>query len=144
MKKEAIKILLVEDNPDHALLTQAALEGNSMINNIFVAKDGQEALDIMYHRREYSDAPIPSLILLDINLPKVDGFGVLRQLKKNPAFKSIPVIMLTTSAEREDVSRGYAEGANSFVTKPAKFDECCFKINNILLYWLTTNTLPIR
>jgi CheY-like chemotaxis protein len=141
MKIEAIKILLVEDNPDHVLLTRAALEGNGMINEIHIVKDGQEALDFVYNRGKYSNAPKPGLILLDINLPKVDGFEVLRQIKKDSQLKSIPVIMLTTSAREEEISRGYAEGANSYVTKPVKFDDFVQKIKNIHLYWFLTNTL---
>jgi len=141
MKGEAIKILLVEDNLDHVILTKAALKENGVINEIYNVKDGQEALDFMYNRGKYIDAPKPGLILLDIKLPKIDGFGVLRQLKNDPKFKSIPVIMLTTSAEKEEIAKGYAEGANSFITKPVKFDEFVQKIKNIHLYWVLTNTL---
>jgi CheY-like chemotaxis protein len=142
MKDEAIKILLVEDNPDHVILTKAALEENNMANEIYVAKDGQEALDFMYNRGEYSDAPRPGLILLDLKLPKVSGFEVLKQLKNDPQFKSIPIIILTTSAEKEEIAQGYAEGANSYITKPIKFDEFVSKIKNIRLYWVFVNTLP--
>ena len=141
MKGEAIKILLVEDNLDHVILTKAALKENGVINEIYNVKDGQEALDFMYNRGKYIDAPKPGLILLDIKLPKIDGFGVLRQLKNDPKFKSIPIIMLTTSAEEEEIAKGYAEGANSFITKPVKFDEFVQKIKNIHLYWVLTNTL---
>ncbi len=144
MKRKAIKILLVEDNPDHVLLTKVALEEDGVIkNDIYVAKDGQEALDFVYNQGKYSDAPRPGLIILDVKLPKVNGFEVLRQLKKDPTFKSIPIVMLTTSAEREDVARGYAEGANSFVTKPTKFNEFVSKIKSIPSYWFTTSTLPL-
>ena len=142
MKGEPIKILLVEDNPDHVILTKAALAEHSLMNEIYVAKDGQEALDFMYNRGKYSDAPKPGLILLDLKLPKVDGFEVLRQLKNDPQLKSIPIIILTTSAEGEEIVRGYAEGANSYITKPVKFDEFSKKIKNIHLYWVLTNTLP--
>lgn len=142
MKAEAINILLVEDNSDHVILIKAVLKGNGVINGIYDVKDGQEALDFMYNRGKYEDAPKPGLILLDIKLPKLDGFAVLRQLKNDPKFKSIPIIMLSTSAEKEEIAKGYAEGANSYIAKPVKFDEFVRKIQNLYLYWILTNTLP--
>jgi len=145
MNVKAIKILLVEDNPDHIELTLRALKGNRVVNGIYVVKDGQQALDYMYRRGEYSDkskAPRPGLILLDVKLPKMDGFEVLRQLKKDPDLKSIPIIMLTTSSREEEVAKGYTEGANSYVTKPVNFSEFVQKIKDIQLYWAITNTLP--
>ena len=142
MNVEPVNILLVEDNPDHVLLTKEALEGSGMLNDIVVVKDGQEALDFMYHHGKYNAAPRPGLILLDINLPKVDGFEVLRQLKHDTQFKSIPVIMLTTSAREDEIAKGYVEGANSYVIKPVKFNEFAQKIKNIQLYWVLTNSLP--
>ena len=120
-----IDILLVEDNPDHVILTKKVLEDYKVANKVYIVGDGAEALDFMYHRGKYSngDAPIPGLILLDVKLPKVDGFEVLKQLKNDPEHSSIPIVMLTTSSRDEEVSKGYAEGANSYVTKPVKFDE---------------------
>ena len=117
-----IDILLVEDNPDHVILTKRVLEDNKVSNKIYVCCDGAEALDFVYHRAKYSDAPRPGLILLDVKLPRVDGFEVLTKLKSDPTLRSIPIVMLTTSARDEEIARGYDEGANSFVTKPIKFD----------------------
>ena len=145
MKGEAIKILLVEDNPDHVMLIKTILEENNFLNEIYVVTDGQEALDYMYHRGKYADeskAPRPGLILLDLKLPKVDGFEVLSQLKSDPELKSIPIIILTTSSQDEEIVRGYALGANSYVAKPVKFSEFAEKIKNLQLYWVLVNTLP--
>ena len=138
-----IDILLVEDNPDHVILTRKALEDYSVANKIYVAEDGEEALDFVYHRGEYangSNAPRPGLMLLDVRLPKVDGFEVLKQLKSDPEYNSIPIVMLTTSSQDEEVAKGYAEGANSYVTKPVRFDEFADKVRNIGLYWGLTNS----
>ena len=140
-----IDILLVEDNPDHAMLTKRVLEDNIVANRVYVAKDGVDALDYMYCRGKYGNgtsAPRPGLILLDVKLPKVDGFEVLKQLKNDPEHSSIPVVMLTTSARDEEVTRGYAEGANSYVTKPVRFDEFTETVKNIGLYWGLISCIP--
>ena len=140
-----IDILLVEDNPDHAMLTKRVLEDNKVANTVHVTKDGEDALDYMYCRGKYGNgtsAPRPGLILLDVRLPKVDGFEVLKQLKSDPEHSSIPVVMLTTSARDEEVTRGYAEGANSYVTKPVRFDEFTEKVKNIGLYWGLISSIP--
>ncbi len=140
-----IDILLVEDNPDHAMLTKRVLEDNKVANRVHVTKDGEDALDYMYCRGKYGNgtsAPRPGLILLDVKLPKVDGFEVLKQLKSDPEHSSIPVVMLTTSARDEEVARGYAEGANSYVTKPVRFDEFTETVKNIGLYWGLISCIP--
>ncbi len=140
-----INILLVEDNPDHAILTKRVLEDYKVANKVYVVEDGADALDYMYRRGKYnngSEAPRPGLILLDVKLPKVDGFEVLKQLKSDPEHSSIPVVMLTTSARDEEVTRGYAEGANSYVTKPVRFDEFAEKVKSIGLYWGLISSIP--
>lgn len=140
-----IDILLVEDNPDHAMLTKKVLEDYKVANKVYVLEDGADALDFIYRRGEYSDghdAPRPGLILLDVKLPKVDGFEVLKQLKSDPEYRSIPVVMLTTSSRDEEVARGYAVGANSYVTKPVRFDEFAGVVKDIGLYWGVINSLP--
>ena len=146
MKKgKPVNILLVEDNEDHAELTLGALRNNNLINKIYVVKDGEEALDFVYHRGKYADLekfPLPGLILLDISLPKVSGLEVLETLKGDPQLKVIPVIMLTTSEREEEIARSYAGGANSYVTKPVDFEEFVKKITEIKLYWTITNSLP--
>jgi len=145
MKGKPVDILLVEDNEDHAELTLRVLKNNNLINDIHVVKDGQEALDFVYHQGKYEDAekyPRPGLILLDINLPKVSGLEVLETLKKDPYVKSIPIIMLTTSSRDEEIAKSYAGGANSYVIKPADFGEFAKKIKEMKLYWTIVNSLP--
>ena len=145
MKGKPVDILLVEDNPDHAELTIKALNQNNVLNEVYVVNDGQEALDFMYHQGKYADDkdfPRPGLILLDIRLPKVDGIEVLKQLKDDPQFKSIPVIMLTTSDRDEEIAKSYAGGANSYVVKPMDFEEFMKKVRELKLYWTITNSLP--
>jgi len=145
MQGKPVDILLVEDNPDHAELTIKALNQNNVLNEVYVVNDGQEALDFMYHQGKYADEkdfPRPGLILLDIKLPKVDGIEVLKQLKDDPQFKSIPVIMLTTSDRDEEIAKSYAGGANSYVVKPMDFEEFMKKVRELKLYWTITNSLP--
>lgn len=145
MKGKPVDILLVEDNEDHIELTLRALKNNNVMNEIYVVKDGQEALDFVYHQGKHEDTakyPRPGLILLDIHLPKVNGFEVLETLKKDPDVKSIPIIMLTTSSMDEEIAKSYAGGANSYVTKPVDFGEFMKKIKNLKLYWTIINSLP--
>lgn len=146
MKKgKPVNILLVEDNEDHAELTLRALRNNNLINEVYVVKDGEEALDFLYHQGKYADVkefPPPGLILLDVSLPKVSGLEVLETLKGDPQLKAIPIIMLTTSAREEEMTRCYVNGANSYVTKPVNFEEFVKKIKEIKLYWTLTNSLP--
>jgi len=145
MKGKPVYILLVEDDPDHAELTIKALKDNNVLNEVYVVRDGQEALDFMYHRGKYTDKEKfsrPGLILLDIRLPKMDGLEVLKELKADPRLKSIPVIMLTTSERDEEIAESYGAGANSYVVKPVEFEEFTKKIKELNLYWTITNTLP--
>jgi CheY-like chemotaxis protein len=142
---KSVNILLAEDNEDHAELTLRALRDNNLINEICVVKDGEEALNFVYHRGKYADVkefPLPGLILLDIGLPKLSGLEVLETLKGDPQLKAIPVIMLTTSAREEEIARSYANGANSYVTKPVNFEEFVTKIKEIKLYWTLISSLP--
>jgi len=139
-----IVILLVEDNPDHVLIIKRGLEGNNVANEICVAKDGQEAMDYLLHQGQYCDAgkaPRPGLILLDIKLPKLDGFEVLSRIKRDPSLKSIPVIILTSSDQEVDIAKGYLHGANSYVSKPMQFSEFVKKVREVELYWILVNKL---
>lgn len=141
----AVDILLVEDNVDHATLTMRALKDGNVLNEIFWVKDGQEALDFLFQRGRYAHetpAPRPGLILLDIRLPKVDGHEVLRQIKSDPALRTIPVIMLTTSERDDEIATCYGNGANSFVSKPVKFTEFVQTVKSVKLYWVMVNRLP--
>lgn len=140
-----LNVLLVEDNPDHAELTLRALREGNLLNDIFWVKDGEEALDFLYHRGRYSDnhtAPRPGLILLDIRLPKVDGHEVLRRVKADEDLRSIPVVMMTTSEREDEISESYRAGANSFVSKPVRFMDFMEKVKSVKLYWVLINLLP--
>jgi len=146
MENRPIVILLVEDDPDHVELILRALEEEHTAVDVYVVKDGQEALDYMYRRGKYgqeNERSTPRLVLLDLRLPKLDGFEVLRRLKTDPKFKPIPVVILTTSLREDEVMKGYAEGANSYVTKPVEFDDFIQKVKDITRYWTLTNTLPV-
>ena len=141
---QAVTILLVEDNPDHAMLTMRALKDGNLLNKVFWVKDGAAALDFLYHRGPYMDAtkaPRPGLILLDIKLPKVDGHAVLVQIKSDVTLQSIPTVMLTTSTEEDEVSHCYAAGANSYVSKPVRFHDFVEKVKAVQLYWTLTSVL---
>lgn len=139
---ERIDILLVEDNPDHAELTRRALEDGNIGNRVCWVKDGQEALDYLFRKKQYSDVSRPGLVLLDINLPKVSGLEVLQQIKKDDTLRVIPVIMLTTSDRDEEALKCYSWGANSFITKPVKFSDFFEKVKSLKLYWMLTNRSP--
>lgn len=142
MNERIINILLVEDNPDDIKITERALSKGRVLNRLYVVRDGQEAVDFLFHEGEYSDpkkAPRPGLILLDINLPKMDGIEVLKRIKADEKLKRIPVIMLTVSKRDEDVIRSYNVGVNSYIVKPVEFDNFVETVKNIELYWVLTN-----
>lgn len=144
-QQREVNILLVEDNPDHAELTLKALKDGNLLNASFWVKDGEEALDFLYHRGRYAHpttAPRPELILLDIQLPKVDGHEVLRRIKTDEALRAIPVVMLTTSEREDEIRQSYKTGANSFVSKPVRFADFMERVRNVKLYWVLTSLLP--
>ncbi len=135
-------ILLVEDNPDDEALTLRALKKNNIKNEVVVAKDGAEALDYLFGTGVYTGRDLnlmPQVILLDLKLPKVDGFEVLRRLRAADQTKFLPVVILTTSNEDQDRIKGYGLGANSFVRKPVEFDKFIEAIGQLGLYWLILN-----
>ena len=138
-------ILLVEDNPDHVLLIKEALTANNIVNEIRVVADGEEALDYLFRRGQYADpqmSPRPTLIILDIKLPKIDGQEVLKTIKSDPGLKDIPIIVLTTTTQEEEIIKSFKNGANSYVTKPINPQEFFDKIKNLKVYWMITNSLP--
>lgn len=135
-------ILLVEDNPDDEKLTLRAFKKSNIMNPIAVARDGIEALDFLFARGAYSErvgAPLPTLVVLDLKLPKLDGLGVLRAVRANDRTKLIPVVILTSSKEEQDLIAGYQLGANSYVRKPVDFVEFMEAAKLIGIYWLMTN-----
>jgi len=136
--QKIVKILLVEDNPDDIAITKRALKEAKVINKLWIVRDGQEAVDFLQHRGQYQDksiSPKPGLILLDINLPKIDGLEVLKRIKESPDLKRIPTVMLTVSRRDEDILRGYNHGCNSFIQKPVEFEKFVEVVKEISLYW---------
>ena len=139
-------ILLVEDNPDDEELTLRALSRNLIANEVIVAHDGQEALDFIFGHAAWKGrdpADLPALILLDLNLPKVDGLSVLRQIRADERTRRAPVVILTSSSEQQDLIRGYDLGANSYVRKPVAFEEFVEAVRQLGVYWLVLNELPV-
>ena len=136
-----VSILLVEDSPDDVEITRRALERGQVKNHLTVARDGQEALDILFSRRD-ADGTLPGLILLDLNLPKVDGREVLEKIKSDPKLRRVPVIALTSSTREEDVVRTYDLGVNTFISKPVRFEDFIRVIATIRDYWILIATLP--
>lgn len=140
-------ILLVEDNPDDEVLTLRALTRNNVMNDVVVARDGAEALDYLFAEGQYEGrdaAEIPALVLLDIQLPKIDGFGVLKRLRSEERTRYLPVVILTSSTEQEDILSGYGLGANSYIRKPVDFDTFMETIGQLGPYWLLLNQQPER
>ncbi|HZU98803.1 MAG TPA: response regulator [Planctomycetota bacterium] len=138
----ACPILLVEDNEDDVLITKRAFSKGGLANVLSVVRDGDEALDFVFRRGRFANAPRPGLILLDLNLPRVDGFTVLKALKSDPDIRSIPVIVLTTSKRDEDVLRSYSFHANSYIEKPVEFERFVEVLRTFKSYWNETATLP--
>ncbi len=138
-------ILLVEDNRMDIELTLDAFREARLINTIQVVQNGQEALDFLFGRGKYADRaayPMPNLVLLDLKLPGIDGFEVLRQIKSTPLLKRLPVIILTSSKEEGDRALSYDTGANSYLVKPVSFDGFLNVVREISNYWLTLNVAP--
>jgi two-component system, response regulator len=138
-------ILLVEDNPDDELLTMRALRKNNVLNKVVVARDGVEALDYLFGTGGHSGrdtAIMPQLILLDLKLPKIDGLEVLKRLRADERTRLLPVVILTSSREEQDMLDGYGLGANSYVRKPVNFEQFVQAIEQLKLYWLILNEAP--
>jgi len=137
-------VLLAEDDPNDVELTLAALKEHKLANRVVVVQDGAEALDYLYRKGRFSDRPAgnPIVVLLDLKMPKVDGLEVLRQIKHNPAFKSIPVVVLTSSRQDQDIIESYQLGVNAYVVKPVAFAEFVKSVQHIGLFWMLTNEPP--
>ncbi len=140
-------ILLVEDNPDDELLTLRALRKNNIGNNLIVVRDGAEALDFLFGTGPYAGrdtANMPQIILLDLNLPKVGGLDVLRRIRETMSMRLLPVVILTSSKEDQDLINGYSLGANSYIRKPVDFNQFVEAVHQLGLYWLVLNEPPPR
>jgi two-component system response regulator len=140
-------ILLVEDNPDDEALTLRALNKNKVANSVVVARDGAEAVDFLFGTGAHAGRDInnlPQIVLLDLKLPKLDGFEVLRRIRADDRTKMLPVVILTSSKEERDVVQGYRDGCNSYVRKPVNFDEFVDAARQLGLYWLLLNEGPPR
>ncbi|OGO07850.1 MAG: two-component system response regulator [Chloroflexi bacterium RBG_13_57_8] len=140
-------ILLVEDNPDDVELTMRAFQKNHIANEVVIARDGVEALDYLFCRGAYAGRDAnenPRLILLDLKLPKLDGLQVLERLRAEPRTRLVPVVILTSSKEEQDLISGYRSGANSYVRKPVDFNQFVNAVHQIGLYWLLINESPVQ
>lgn len=139
---EPIDILLVEDNPGDVRLTQEAFEEGYINNDLHVVWDGEEALDFLYQREDYEDAPCPNLVLLDLNLPKIDGHEVLREIRNDEDLNRLPVIILTSSDAQEDVIESYELNSNAYITKPVTPDDFVDLVETFEEFWFTMVRLP--
>jgi len=140
--EDIVEILLVEDNPDDAALTIRALKKHNLANRLTHLKDGVEALEFIYGTGAYAGRNVsitPKVILLDLKMPKVNGIEVLTKLKADPATRTIPVVVLTSSAEDPDIKKCYELGANSYIVKPVEFDNFTKKISELGMYWMVLN-----
>ena len=137
-----VEILLVEDNPGDVRLTQQALAGAKMTNNLHVVLDGEQAMQFLRRDAQYAEVPTPDLILLDLNLPKKDGLEVLAEIKQDPALRRIPIVILTTSEAERDILQTYYMHANCYITKPVDLDQFITVIKSIESFWLNVVKLP--
>jgi two-component system response regulator len=145
MDQQPIEILLVEDNPDDVELTLRAFKKNNIANRIVVVHDGEQALNFLYGRGEYSNrykSQLPKVVLLDLKLPKKDGLEVLKCMKNDERLRLIPVVVLTSSREEQDIAKSYHLGVNSYIVKPVDFDQFVKTVQQLGLYWLLINEIP--
>lgn len=142
---QRMRILLAEDDPDDRLLTRRALQKSRIANTISTVEDGEELMEYLRHEGEYTDpedAPRPGLILLDLNMPRMDGREALKKIKSDPELRRIPVIVLTTSEAEQDILQSYDLGVNAFVTKPVTFDGLADAIQALGDFWFEIVKLP--
>ena len=139
---EPIKILLVEDQPADVRLTEEVLKQGKVANALFVAEDGEKAMQFLRKEGDYADKPRPDLVILDLNLPRMDGKEVLQAIKGDPNLLNIPVLILTTSAAERDILDAYAHHVNAYITKPIDLDEFVGVVSSIEQFWLSLVRLP--
>ncbi|ARN19848.1 response regulator [Piscinibacter gummiphilus] len=145
MSEPSKVILLVEDNPDDSMLTLRAFKRSHVMNPIVVARDGIEALDFLFARGAFAERasePPPALVILDLKLPKLDGLGVLKAIREDDRTRLLPVVILTSSKQEQDLISGYSLGANSYVRKPVDFTEFLDAVKVLGIYWLMMNQSP--
>jgi CheY-like chemotaxis protein len=137
-----VEILLVEDDPGDVLITREAIQSSKVANRLSVVSNGEEALQFLRREQPFADAPRPGLVLLDLNLPRLDGREVLARMKSDPDLRRIPVVVLTTSSADEDIVRSYDLHANAYVTKPVDFDQFMSVVRQIDQFFVSIVTLP--
>lgn len=140
-----ITVLMADDDPDDRVLTQEAWAENHLANDLHFVEDGEELMDYLHRRGQYAyliDAPLPGLILLDLNMPRKDGRDALREIKSDPRLQRIPIVVLTTSKAEEDILRTYNLGVNSFITKPVTFEALVGIVRTLAQYWFEIVALP--
>ena len=139
------RILLVDDSPRDTEMAVTALEAHNLANEVVALRDGAEALDYLYRRGEFADRPHgdPAVILLDLKMPKVDGLEVLRQIKGDPALKMIPVVVMTSSREEQDLLNSYQLGVNAYVVKPVRFQSFVEAVEQVGAFWAVLNEPPL-
>lgn len=146
-KENMLPIIMVDDDKDDRMMTERALRKNRVINPVLFLEDGEELVDYLKRQGKYADpksSPWPCFILLDLNMPRMDGRRALEIIKADPEFKKIPVVVLTTSKAEEDIVRSYDTGANSFITKPVSFDGLVAIMATLKNYWLEIVDLPLE
>jgi len=145
VKKGSIVILMADDDDDDYLLTKKALKESKLLNTLVRVTDGEELLDYLHARGQYkSTAQRPGIILLDLNMPRKDGREALKEIKSNPDFHDIPIVIFTTSKAEEDVFKSYQLGSNSFITKPVTFDNLIAVMKTLGAYWFEIVELPVK
>jgi CheY-like chemotaxis protein len=136
-------ILLVEDNPDDILITKRAWSKGQIKNKLYIVNNGEEALEFLYKQGEYSNSPTPGLMLLDLKMPRVDGFEVLKTVKQDAKLKRLPIIVLTTSNRDKDIQRAFNLGCNSYILKPVDYQKFIEAVETIQKYWMTICEIPL-
>ena len=142
MEAKSFVILMIDDDEEDFMLVADALKSKQLEVDLYWAESGENAMDFLLRRGEYTASPLPDLILLDLNMPRKDGFGVLMDLKAHPDLRKIPVVILTSSSDEKQVSRGYNVGASSFMLKPITFDEMANAMQSLCDYWFALVRLP--
>ncbi len=141
-KAHSAEILLVEDNPVDVIIVQKAFGKCTLRNNIHIAEDGEQAMDFLYKRGKFSSVRSPDIILLDLNVPKKHGLDILCEIKQNESLRRIPVFILTTSEDPEDIRRSYELEANCFITKPSSMEEFTMALESMMEFWFSIVKLP--